>query len=173
MTIATAASNANRRVSCVVRFLLLSESIDASPFSFDGNDHAVGYTDDLVARAPGRNGMHADLVRAGRLCDSDGALAISDDHERSQYTRYVQRLDIARRQIHTRDDLAVHLDNRQGTRCTVHDDPEDNDKCHGGEDDHGRDSVTPLHSAAVGTKVIGPSVDSVPVASTMTIPTVP
>src|SRR5450756_1219921 len=145
MTIATAASSANRMVACVVRFLLLSESIDAGPFSLDGNDHVVGNTDDLVAGAPGWNRMHADLVRTSRRRDSDGAFAVSYDDERSHHTRYAQRLDLVRRQIHCRDDLAVHLDNRQGTGCTVHDDPENNDECHSGEDDHARDSVTPFH----------------------------
>src|SRR5450756_1084259 len=116
MTIATAASSANRRVACVVRFLLLGDCIDAGPFSFDGNDHVVGNTDDLVARAPGRNSMHADLVRTSRRRDPDRAFAVSYD------------------------------------------------------DDYGCDSVTPFHGAAVGTKVIGPSVDCVPVASTRMTP---
>src|SRR5450830_1093256 len=105
MTIATAASSANRRVACVVRFLLLSDSIDAGPFSFDGNDHVVGNTDDLVARAPGRNSMHADLVRTSRRRDPDRAFAVSYDDERSQHTRYAQRLHLVQRQIHCRDDL--------------------------------------------------------------------
>src|SRR5664280_1605951 len=120
MTIATATSSANRRGSCVVRLFLLGESINGGHLSFDGNDRVVGNTDDLVARAPGRNGMHTDLIRAGRLCDSNRTLAVSYDDEWSQNAGNVQCLWLGQRQVHGRHDLVVHSDDGHRASCAVH-----------------------------------------------------